>query len=65
MAEEYDDLEKFVNPETAERLPTGWLILFIGLIVFGVLYIYFYTPELSGWSQALEYANSINPIAGQ
>jgi hypothetical protein len=61
MAEEYDDFEKFVNPESAEKLPAGWLLLFIGLIVFGVLYIYFFTPELSGWSQALEYTTSINP----
>jgi hypothetical protein len=48
-----DDLRQFDSPEeTAHKLPVGWLILFFGLIVWGVWYLWTYTPGLGGWSQA-------------
>lgn len=51
MKEEFDNLEEFHREDTANVLPLGWLILFIGLIVFGIYYVYAYTPAFSGWSQ--------------
>jgi N-terminal domain of cytochrome oxidase-cbb3, FixP len=59
MAEEFDNLEDFESKETARNIPIGWLILFIGLILFGIYYVAAYTPEISGWSQAKEYEESV------
>jgi hypothetical protein len=53
MAEELDDISELESPkETAHKLPVGWLLLFWGLIVWGVYYLWAYTPALGGWSQA-------------
>jgi heme/copper-type cytochrome/quinol oxidase subunit 2 len=49
---ELDDLSKFEAPETAHELPLGWVLLFWGLIVWGIWYLWAYTPALGGWSQA-------------
>ncbi|WP_303850405.1 cbb3-type cytochrome c oxidase N-terminal domain-containing protein [Seleniivibrio woodruffii] len=51
MQEEFDNLEEFTREDTENALPLGWLILFIGLIVFGIYYVYAYTPAFTGWSQ--------------
>jgi len=51
IQEEFDNLEEFQREDTENVLPLGWLILFIGLIVFGIYYVYAYTPTFSGWSQ--------------
>lgn len=37
--------------EAHNKVPRGFLVLFFGLIAFGVCYIAAYTPEISGWSQ--------------
>ena len=47
-----DDIEQFEAKETSHRLPAGWLVLFFGLIAFGVFYLWAYTPSLGGWSQS-------------
>ncbi len=57
--EEIDNIEKFEAKETSKKLPRGWLILFIGLIVWGVYYIAAYTPAISGWSQEKAYEESL------
>ncbi len=49
-----DTAEAMEAKETAHRLPVGWLLLFFGLIAFGVVYLWLYSPALSGWSQAGE-----------
>ncbi len=51
---ELDDLTKFEAKDTARKLPAGWLLLFWGLIVFGAVYLWRYTPALGGWSQGQE-----------
>ncbi|MDO8282100.1 MAG: cbb3-type cytochrome c oxidase N-terminal domain-containing protein [Thermodesulfovibrionia bacterium] len=58
MAEEYDDIKAFEAKDTAHKLPVGWLILFWGLIIWGIFYFAAYTPEISGWSQAKDYEES-------
>lgn len=59
MSEIPDTAEAMENKETAHRLPLGWLLLFFGLIVLGVIYLWLYSPALSGWSQAGEYEKAV------
>lgn len=59
MTEELDSLEDFEAKETSKKLPLGWLILFWGLIIWGVYYFISYTPSISGWSQEKAYEESI------
>jgi len=54
MSEIPDTAEAMEAKETAHRLPVGWLVLFFGLIAWGVVYLWLYTPATSGWSQAGE-----------
>lgn len=58
MAEEFDNIHDFEAKETSRKLPLGWLILFWGLILWGVFYLYTYTPSLGGWSQEKAYQES-------
>ena len=50
-----DSAEDFEAKETAHQLPWGWLLLFFGLIAWGVWYGWAYTPSLGGWSQESAY----------
>lgn len=59
MADDMDDFTKFEAQETAHTLPFGWLVLYIGLILFGIFYAIAYTPSLGGWSQEKAYSDSI------
>lgn len=59
MAEDFDTLEEFEAKETSRKLPVGWLVLFICLILWGLYYFAAYTPEISGWSQEKAYQESI------
>lgn len=59
MAEDTDNIEEFESKETAHKLPVGWLMLYWGLILWGVYYLYAYTPSLGGWSQEGQYQESI------
>jgi hypothetical protein len=47
---EIDDLSRFEAHETARKLPVGWLLLFWGLVGWGLYYTWAYLPALSGWS---------------
>ncbi len=59
MTEELENIEDFEAKETARKLPLGWLILFWGLIIWGVFYFWLYTPGLGGWSQEKAYQESV------
>ena len=59
MVEEFEAVEGLEAEETARKLPVGWLILFWGLIAWGVVYLALYTPAISGWSQVSEYEESV------
>jgi hypothetical protein len=50
--EEMDDIQAMEAKETAHHLPWGWLVLFWGLILWGLYYVWTYSPGLGGWSQA-------------
>lgn len=59
MAEQFDNIEDFEAKETSHKLPIGWLILFWGLVLFGIVYFIAYTPGISGWSQSKAYEESV------
>jgi hypothetical protein len=59
IAEDVDRIQDMEREDTREKLPIGWLILFIGLIIFGIYYSFSFTPEITGWSQEKEYTESI------
>jgi len=60
MEEDFDNIEQFEAKDTAKKLPVGWLMLYIGLIVWGIYYFVTYTPAISGWTQAAAYEESIS-----
>jgi hypothetical protein len=49
---ELDDLAKFEAKGTSRTVPSGWWLLFFGLVVWGAWYLWSFTPGLGGWSQA-------------
>jgi hypothetical protein len=55
VSEIEDTAEAMEAKETSRRLPVGWLLLFFGLIAWGVAYLWLYSPATTGWSQAGEY----------
>jgi len=59
MAEEIENIEEMEAKETSKKLPLGWLILYWGLIIWGIYYFISYTPSISGWSQEKAYEESI------
>ncbi len=59
MVQDIDRIEDMEREDTKKKLPLGWLLLFIGLIVWGIFYSISYTPEISGWSQEGQYLESI------
>ncbi len=58
---ELDDLTQFEAKETARKLPVGWLLLFWGLILWGVYYLWRYLPALSGWTQVQDLEGGASP----
>lgn len=62
MVEDLDDLREFhveESTETSRKIPVGWLILFWGLILWGIYYFVAYTPAFTGWTQVKAYEESI------
>ena len=41
--------------EGRKRMPIGMSILFMGLILCGLIYLYRYLPQTSGWTQVSQY----------
>lgn len=59
MNEDIDKIEDMERQETKNKLPLGWLLLYVGLIIWGIYYSISYTPAISGWSQEQQYQESI------
>ena len=59
MSDDLDNIDSFEAKGTSRTLPVGWLILFWGLILWGIFYLYTYTPSLGGWSQSGAYEQSL------
>jgi len=50
---EYDGIEE--REEGKSKMPFGMTILFTGLIIFGLCYMYLYSPQTTGWNQLIQY----------
>jgi len=50
---EYDGIEE--REEGKSKMPLGMTILFAGLIIFGLCYLYLFSPQTTGWSQLTQY----------
>jgi N-terminal domain of cytochrome oxidase-cbb3, FixP len=61
MAEDFDNvnIEDLEAKDTARKIPHGWLILFWGLILWGIYYLAMYSPVISGWTQEKAYEESV------
>jgi len=59
MAEDIDRLEDMEREETKTKLPLGWLLLYVGLILWGIYYSVSFTPGVSGWTQEGQYQESL------
>lgn len=59
MPEDFDNIEEFEAHETAGKLPVGWLVVYIGLILWGIFYVATYLPAFTGWTQEGAYEQSI------
>lgn len=49
-----DTAEAMEAKETARKLPAGFLLLYFGLIAWGIYYLVTYSPWSTGWTQAGE-----------
>ncbi len=58
-----DSAEAMEAKDTAKKLPAGWLLLFFGLIAWGLWYLWAYSPWSTGWTQAKEYEAAQVPAA--
>jgi hypothetical protein len=59
MAEDIDRHEDFERAESRNNLPLGWVLLFAGLLLWGIYYAVSYTPQISGWTQEGQYRDSL------
>ncbi len=57
---EFDGIQE--RQEGKSRMPTGMTILFIGLIVFGLCYLYLYSPQTTGWNQTDQYQRRMDAL---
>ena len=63
MNELPDTAEALEAKETAKKVPFGWWALYFGLILWGIYYLWTYSPSLGGWSQARDYEESVKAAA--
>ncbi len=59
MADDMEKIEDMERQDTKTKLPLGWVLLFVGLVVWGAYYIASYTPQISGWTQEGAYLESV------
>ncbi len=49
--------------EGKKKMPLGMTILFVGLALFGLAYLYLYSPQTTGWTQMAQYAEKTTRLA--
>lgn len=50
---DFDGIQE--REEGKKKMPLGMVILFMGLILFGLVYLYLFMPQTTGWTQAARY----------
>lgn len=50
---EYDGIRE--SEEGKKKMPFGMTVLFLSLIVFGLVYLYLFSPLTTGWKQVEQY----------
>lgn len=58
--DEQDDIQSMNRKDTEHNLPLGWVVFFIALILWGIFYIYKYTPIFTGWTQGSAFEETWN-----
>ena len=59
-----DTAEAMERKDTANTVPTGWLVLFFGLIAWGAWYLWSFSPWSTGWTQAGELKDVAPEVGG-
>lgn len=59
MAEDIENIADMERHDTSTKLPIGWVVLYVGLILWGIYYTIAYTPQISGWTQEGAYLESL------
>ena len=67
--DEQDDIPSMNRKDTEHKLPIGWVIFYLSLVVWGIYYIYAYMPGISDWNQSNVFeqktrADASNPMNG-
>jgi cytochrome c oxidase cbb3-type subunit III len=57
---DFDGIQE--RQEGKSRMPLGMTILFIGLVVFGLCYLYLYSPQTTGWTSADQYQRRMEAL---
>jgi len=50
---DFDEIKE--REEGKKKMPLGMTLLFMGLVLCGLVYMYLYTPFISGWTQKSQY----------
>lgn len=50
---DYDGIKE--REEGKKKMPLGMTVFFLGLVIFGVVYIYLFMPVTTGWTQLNQY----------
>ncbi|MGE5173572.1 MAG: cytochrome c [Betaproteobacteria bacterium] len=57
---EYDGIQE--RQKGKSKMPVGMTVLFIGLIVFGLIYMYLFSPQTTGWNQSGQYQKRMEAL---
>lgn len=64
---EFDGIKE--REEGKKKMPLGMMVLFLGLIICGLVYMYLFLPQTTGWTQAGRYEAKVKAqeaaVAGQ
>lgn len=58
---DYDGIKE--REDGKKKMPIGMTVFFLGLVIFGFVYIYLYMPATTGWTQLGQYERKSAAIA--
>ncbi len=57
---EFDGIKE--REEGKKKMPLGMAALFVGLIIFGLAYLYRFNPQTTGWTQQAQYQKRMEAL---